>query len=400
MTDYSVDLSVELCMIICSSTSDDTFIADEVYRLLTSGADVNFQDANRNFNTALHLAVMRQSVDLIKLLLTFHPRHNIRNMHGERAKDLALNLNQVDIAKLLDVYRKGSRDKQTASRDFAEHAFDLGVDVRAEFNAKYPTQYTSSRVQFLLSVSKIDPHFKRTSFDSHEVKETYAKLDENIQLRPLLKVAKEIKSLGIYFLHDPKNTELGSCSVNQLNGTIFIHGPRNGSSFAATLAHKLLHYAMLHIHDNECKPHRRRQAEKMIRYKKIVTIYKRSIETLNPVVQHVFDLPEALWEAELVACVPYFIAFYHDDPAALNNLTLLHKELFDFYFEVVLKDIDDYLVQSNLRKFKERPVEGSSFGRRTPYDPYRTERLEENYGSNYRDNKRNNRDLERICSIL
>lgn len=393
MNEFTVDYSVELCMIICSNTAEESFIADEVYRLLTSGADVDFQDANRNFNTPLHLAVMRQSSDLIKLLLTFHPRLSIRNMHGERAKDLALNLNQVDIAKLLDVYRRSLRGKQTTSRVFDDN---FG-DVKTDFNAKYPSQYTSSRVQFLLSVSKIDPHFKRTSFDSHEVKETYAKLDENILLRPLLKIAKEIKSLGIYFLHEPKYTELSSCSVNQLNGTIFIHGPRNGSGFAATLAHRLLHYAMLHIHDNECKPFRRRQAEKMIRYKKIVTIYKRNIETLNPVVQHVFDLPEAIWDAELVACVPYFIAFYHDDPATLNNTTLLHKELFDFYFEVVLKDIDDYLVQSNLRKFKERPVEGSAFGRRTPYE---LERLDENYGSNHRHNKRNNRDLERICAIL
>jgi Ankyrin repeats (many copies) len=390
MTNTVVDYSVELCMIICSSTSDDTFVTEECFRLLTSGADVNFQDANRNFNTPLHLAVMRTNVDLIKLLLTFHPRLNIRNMHGERAKDLALNLNQVDTAKLLDVYRRSSRGRQTTSRVLLE-------DVNPEFNAKYPTKYTSSRVQFLLSISKLDPHFKRTSFDSHEVRQTYAKLDENISLRPLLKIAKEIKSLGIYFLHDPKSSKQHSCSDIQLNGTIFIHGPRNGSGFAALLAHKLLHYAMLHIHDNECKPFRRRQGEKMIRYKKIVTIYKRNIESLNPVVQHVFDLPEALWDAELVACVPYFIAFHHDDPATLNTLTLLHKELFDFYFEVVLKDIDDYLVQSNLRKFKERPVEGSVFGRRTPYE---IERLDENYGTNHRHNKRNNRDLERICSIL
>lgn len=401
-----MNASVELCMLICSSKPYDSK-KDEIHMLLTTGADINFQDANRSFNTPLHLAIERRNIPLIKLLLHFNPSTKIRNMNGERPRDLALNLNFFDIAKLLDdCSREPSNDRQSASIDdqnFVDiESFDSGVseDVQPDFNARNVTHYTSSRVQYLLSVTKIDPHFKRTSFDMDSVKEIYAKLDENIFLRPLLKIAKEIRRLEIYFLFDHLNNELAGCSINELNGSLFIYGSRNGSGFAALLAHKLLHYALNHINDNDCKPYRRKQSEKMFRFKKIVTVYKRKIECLNPVVQHVFELPEAAWDAELIACVPYFLAFYHNEPSTLNDIIEAHKELFDFYHQVVLQDFDDYLVQSNLKKFRGRPVEGSSFGITRPYDPYKIERLEEKYGSNYRGNKRNNRDLEKICAIL
>lgn len=403
MPDSDMNSSVELCMLISSSTRYTSYV-EEILKLLTSGADINFQDANRSFNTPLHLAVEKRNIEIINLLLSFNPSCKIRNMSGERPRELALNLSFFDVVKIFDEHRDTSNERQSTSADqnvnekeFFDSEF---VDVQSEFSSQYPTHYTSSRVQHLVSISKIDPHFKRTSFDMEAVEEIFAKLDKNIHLRPLLKVTREFRSFEIYFLHDQSNKELNGCSVSELTGTVFIYGPQNGSEFGATLAHKLFHYAMNHINDNDCKPYRRKQSEKMFRFRKIVTVYKRKIETLNPVVQHVFDLPDSLWDAELIACVPYFIAFYYNEPASLNEITEAHKELFDFYYEVVLKDIDDYLVRTNLKKFKERPVEGSSFGRTTPYDPYKTERLEEKYGSNYRDNKRNNRDLEKICAIL
>ena len=404
MSDSNMNLSVELCQVVCASTRH-ILNTDEIHSLLTGGADINFQDANRNFNTPLHMAIGKRNIDLIRLLLGYNPSYRVRNMNGERPRDLALNLNHFDIVKLLDENREISK-QQSLSRDqnvIDKESFDSGVSVelKSELSGRHSGFYTSSRVQYLLSVTKIDPHYKISGFDMESAREIYAKLDENILLRPLLKICKEIKSLEIYFLYDESSIKLNNtCTNHELNGNVFIYGPRYGTVYAGLLAHKLLHYAMSHINDNDCKPYRRKQSEKMFRYRKIVTIYKRQIEALNPVVQCVFDLPDALWDAELVACVPYFLAFYFEQPNELNEITEAHKELFDFYFEVILTDIDDYLVQSNLKKFKERPVEGSSFGITRPYDPYKIERLEEKYGSNYRDNKRNNRDLERVCSIM
>lgn len=400
-----MNLSVELCMIICSSTRK-TSNKTEALRLLTTGADINFQDANRNFNTPLHLAVERRNFDLIRLLLSFNPSFRIRNINGERPRDLALNMSFFDVVKILDEHREIMKKTVSTSSEGMKidnrESYDSGVSIEVQslLTTKYSNSYTSDRVKHMVSISKIDPHFKRTNFEMEGVKEIYTRLDGNVKLRPLLKISREIKTLEIYFLHDQLNNEFSGCSITELTGTLFINGPQNGSAFEATLAHKLLHYAMNHVNDNDSKPYRRKQSEKMFRFKKIVTIYKRKIETLNPVVQRVFDLPDSLWDAELIACVPHFLAFYFNEPATLNDITEAHKELFDFYDEVVLKDIDDYLVRSNLKKFKERPVEGSSFGRTTTFDPYKNERLDEKYGSNYRHNKRNNRDLERVCAIL
>lgn len=389
--------SVELCMIICSSTSH-SFNKDEILRLLSSSADINFQDANRSFNTPLHLAIEKRNTELIKILLLFNPNKKTKNMNGERARDFALNLNYFDIVKMLDAHRETSKENESA--DDNTSSLDSKPQAQSDSFSESSASYTSSRVQFLLSVTKIDPHYKRTSFDMNAVKKMYAKLDENILLRPLLKIAKELQSFEIYFLFDQSTNKsiVNHHSTNDVNGTMFVCGPQNGSEFSATLAQKLTFYAMSHINDNDCKPYRKKQNEKMIRFRKIITIYKRRIETLNPKMQRVFDLPEAAWDAELIACVPYFLALYYNQLDALSEITELHKELFDFYFEIVLKDIDDVLVRNNLIKFKSRPVEGSSFGKH--HDPYKNERLAEKYGSNYRHNKRNNRDLERVCSIL
>jgi RNase H-fold protein (predicted Holliday junction resolvase) len=396
-----MNFSVELCMIICASSSD-AFDKDEVLRLLSSGADINFQDANRNFNTPLHLAIERKNIELIKVLLLFNPSRRIRNMNGERAREFALNLNYFDIVKVLDEHRETSKEAESLSinRKLYEKEAAMGsksfYEVQSDLHSESSASYTSSRVQFLLSITKIDPHYKRTSFDSRAVKQVYVKLDENIWLRPLLKVAKDIKTLDIYFLYDQFSAE--PKPSNDLTGTIFLCGLQTISDFSAILARKLFYYTMNHVNDNDCKPYRRKQNEEMIRYRKIVTVYKRRIESLNPKIQQVFQLPEALWDSELIAWVPYFIALFIEHPEKLAEITEIHQELFDFFFQVVLKDIDEFLVRNNRIKFKSRPVEGSSFGKH--YDPYKTERLAENYGSNYRHNKRNNRDLERICSIL
>jgi hypothetical protein len=396
-----MNLSVELCMIICSSTSD-TFDIDEVIRLLSSGADINFQDANRNFNTPLHLAIERKNVELVKLLLLSNPSKKIRNMNGERVREFALNLNYFDIVNILDEHRETSKEAKSLSNDRKSYGKESTMgsksfyEVQSDLHSESSASYTSSRVQFLLSITKIDPHYKRTSFDSRSVKQVFVKLDENVWLRPLLKVAKEIKSLNIYFLYDQFSTE--PKPTNDLTGTIFVCGCQTISEFSAILARKLFYCAMNHVNDNDCKPYRRKQNEKMIRYRKIVNIYKRKIESLNPKIQQVFELPETFWDSELISCVPYFIALFNNEPEQLAEITESHQDLFDFFFEVILKDIDEFLVRNNRIKFKSRPVEGSSFGKH--YDPYKTERLAENYGSNYRHNKRNNRDLERICSIL
>lgn len=397
-----MNLSVELCVLVSSSSNASQ--TDEIQRLLKSGADINFQDANRNFNTPLHLAIERRNVDLIRLLLTFNPSCRISNMNGEKPRDLAQNLNYFDVVKLLDGHRDTSKGKAHSGDQAVidKETYNSGgsVELRSEFSVKNSSVYTSSRVQFLLSITKIDPHFKKTGFNMEKVREIYSKLDENILLGPLLKVCKEIKSLEIYFFYEESNNEQNICNTSELTGNLFIYGLRYGSTYAGLLAHKLLHYAMKHINDNDCKPYRRKQSEKMIRYRKIVTIYKRQFETFDPVVQQVFIMPESHWDAELIACVPYLLAYHFTHPDELTAVSEAHKELFDFYFEVVLGDIDDYLVRSNSKKFKDRPVEGSSFGITRPSDPYRVEKLEEKYGSNYRDNERNRRDLERICSIL
>lgn len=400
MSDLDMDLSVELCMFVASSTPE-SFEKREIVRLLATGADINFQDANRNFNTPLHLAIERRNLELIRLLLHFEPSFKIKNMHGERPRDFAVKLTHMDVVTVLDEYRSKKRPSSHHAAD--KESFDSGVsfEIGPEIIIKSTAAYTSSRVQYLLSITKIDPHFKRTSFDMELVRGIYAKMDENILLRPLLKIAKEIRRLEIYFLYDQSNNELSSCSISELSGNIFVYGPYNSSALTANLAHKLTHYALNHVNDNECKPYRRKQSEKMFRFKKIVTVYKRKPEDLDPTVQHVFRMFETLWDAELIACVPYFLAFHSDDPEKLREVNDSHRELFDFFYEVVLKDIDDHLVHSNYRKFKGRPVEGSSFGKATShYDPYKNETLAEKYGSNVRHNKRNNRALERICAIL
>lgn len=427
--------SVELCMTVASSGRE--FERDEIVRLLTTAdADINFQDANRNFNTPLHLAIENRNVELIKLLLCHNPSLKTRNINGERPKDLAMNLSLFEVVKILNEHRKppnSSTSKEIKSRP--HYGYDAPGSSGTTNNEKektFPSNgegetssetrksnkiYSSSRVQFLLSISKIDPHFKRTNFNMELLRSIYSQIDENDSLRPLIKVTKEMPWLEIYYIYnqskEAQNEQL-NCSLvsndEMKNETIFISGLQSGTEFAAHLIHQLMHRVLNHINDNDSKPYRRKQAEKMIRFRKITTIYKNRQSELHHVVRNIFKLPNLeLWDAELIACVPFLLASYQlsndehlnqqERSRELEEIIQSHKDLFDFYYDVVLKDIDDFLVRSNLKKFKERPVEGSSFGTRRGSDPYKIERMEENYGNDLRHNKRHHKALERVCAI-
>lgn len=420
--------SVELCMTIASCSSKH-FDRVEIVRLLTTAdADINFQDANRNFSTPLHLAIASRNVELCKLLLSFTPNLRLRNMAGERPKDLAINLNLFEVVKLLDEHSSStSSTRQIKSRS---HYYDED-DSAARGNKRdenEPQQrrsdkiYASSRVQFLLAISKIDPHFKRTNFNVDLLRSTYSQVDENDSLRPLIKVAKEMPWLRIYYIYNQSrahNEQQLNCTTpfhsndakKNEEETIFISGPQSANELAAQLMRQLMHRVLDLVNDNEGKPYRRKQAEKMIRYKKIITIYKNRTgqeDELHPAVRQVFEQSNSdEWDARLIACVPFLLASYQLLPteeqremsSEVEEIIQSHRDLFDFYSDVVLKDIDDFLVRSNVRRFRERPVEGSSFGRRRGSDPYKLERMEENYGNELRHNKRHHKALERVCVV-
>lgn len=406
MTEFNINTSIELCVLV-SSSSEDFFDKDQIARLLTTDADINFQDANRNFNTPLHLAIEKRNIELIKLLLSFLPSLRIRNINGKRPKDIALSLSYFEVVEILDEHRKKTKDLQQShhlppnhhhhgERDHEESQPEIQSDFISSRSDKI---YASSRVHSLLAVSKIDPHFKKTHFNLEWLRDIYSQLDENDSIRPLMKVVKEMPWLSIFFIFHQSQSDSFDCSADSLGEKIFIHGIQNGSAFAAHFSHKLLHHVLSYVNDNESKPYRRKQTEKMIRFKKIITIYKNRIEDLHPVVRNIFTLPDSKWDAELIACVPFLLSFYTNDQAQLHEITLSHKDLFDFYHDVVLKDIDDFLVRSNLKKFRERPIEGSSFGRRRGSDPYKIEKMEEKYGNSRRFNTRHNAGLEKVCSI-
>lgn len=420
--------SVELCMTVASS-NDEHFDRDEIIRLLTTAnADINFQDANRSFNTPLHLAIETGNVELCQLLLDFGSNLRRRNMSGERPKDLAIKLSLFEVVKILNEHHHSgdsssrniksgphndsnaapSKDRGPSSteneRPFPRSAAD-------ENEASDPWQsdkiYASSRVQFLLGISKIDPHYKRTSFNVDLLRNVYSQVDENDSLRPLIKVAKEMPWLRIYYIYNQykgAENERQNCNYESMTSeTIFIS---KRAQFAAQLIRQLMHRVLNLVNDNDCKPYRRKQTEKMIRYRKIITIYKNRREELHPVVRKVFELDSECWDAQLIACVPFLFATHQlqqpsieERQRELQEIVELHRDLFDFYNDVVLKDIDDFLVRSNLKKFKERPVEGSSFGRRRGSDPYKLEKMEENYGNELRHNKRHHKALERVCTV-
>jgi hypothetical protein len=415
MSEFNINSSIELCVMI-SSSSEDFFDRNHIARLLTTDADINFQDANRNFNTPLHLAIIRRNIELIELLLSFQPSLKLRNINGFRPKDLAMNLNFFEVVEMLDEYRKKSRNLSPLQLPIPSYSYnnhhhfqhendheynhhDSHPEIQSDLISKRSDKsYASTRVHFLLSVSKIDPHFKKTHFNLETLRDIYSQLDENDSLRPLMKVVKEMPWIKIFFIFHQTQSDSFKCTTDSLNEKILISGFKNGSAFAAEFSHKLLHHVLNLVNDNESKPYRRKQTEKMIRFRKIVTIYKNRIEELHPIVRNIFNLPDSQWDAELIACVPFLLSFYTNEQAQLYEITLSHKDLFDFYHDVVLKDIDDFLVRSNLRKFRERPIEGSSFGRRGS-DPYKIEKMEEKYGNSRRYNKRHNAGLERVCSI-
>lgn len=91
-----------LCSIIEELKSGD-FKISTVAGLIECGAEVNYQNECFNGNTPLHLGVIKNDADLVKLLLKNNADKTLFNNDGKTAGDLAIESNNHDVIKLLDI---------------------------------------------------------------------------------------------------------------------------------------------------------------------------------------------------------------------------------------------------------------------------------------------------------
>jgi hypothetical protein len=92
-------LSNKLCFLI--EYWDDESNIKQVEALIEKGADVNFQNEVWDFSTPLHLAVAKNSLNVIKLLLNRGADRNLRNSDDKTAADIAHEIKKQEILVLL-----------------------------------------------------------------------------------------------------------------------------------------------------------------------------------------------------------------------------------------------------------------------------------------------------------
>jgi hypothetical protein len=131
-------------------------------------------------------------------------------------------------------------------------------------------------------------------------------------------------------------------------GFIFIaaKGHENSDTFSniiGVIGHEFTHYAAELIYQNGARPYRSTDKENMKRFKRIYRNLKTYCATKETdwIINVVFEYPEHLWSCEMIVRVSHLIAVYRNDDQKLNEIRNSYcKELFDFFNEVTMKDLE------------------------------------------------------------
>lgn len=185
-------------------------------------------------------------------------------------------------------------------------------------------------------------------------------LNEIEQIRPILEifVARPIKIIfdfnrsAIQHLN-PESGERSPASSFHQKGYIYIGAKylsdaRLECDVLATLAHKLLHYGLQIIYENDSKPYFQNDIEKKLEFDEI-SQFCETQKNAEKIIENVFEFDKSEQHAELIARIPHFLAFYHHNDEKRKTFHEKFKKLFAFYDHRVVHDLKSPLSDLRLK---------------------------------------------------
>lgn len=214
-------------------------------------------------------------------------------------------------------------------------------------NKKYFKKTLKNHIMELLSKSKLG--FGTESNFSDKLIDYFEKLDAISEISPILEIAASHEDTDIVFDFKLKHVKdlnpilsEGTKGVTYHTGHILISAGRSDPEVLATIAHELTHWSMQLVYNDKCRPFfgpdddcRKPQIEKIAR--EYNSYAKKS---KSDVISAVYtNYPPEKYVNELIVRVPHLLALHVNEPKIIEQLKVEFKELFDFFNDIVLKDI-------------------------------------------------------------
>jgi TPR repeat protein len=331
-------------------------------------------------NTALHLAIMSDSVDFARSLILYGAQFSIRNKQDKTAQGLlidkkggyfekeekrkellalmlTLDLEDVKLSDFgfsFDLIRKITRLKDhfpAINRPFMKGVASIMAKHIQGSSIKHQLDKKTHRESFLAmeKISDLNPLLEITAFavqGLHRMAPDMARLygEKNKKLKIILAPYKgDVSSVtsggtdnafGVYY-HDNAIYLGGNRDKDTERSKVFVRG---------TLIHEITHFVAKEVFDNGCKPYFKDHKIAIARFTKITnTLHeavKKNKKNIHERIYSVFQSykPDS-WHAELIVRIPQLKVMGLEDEIAKP----VYRELLEYYRDYFLKACDRHI---------------------------------------------------------
>lgn len=237
-------------------------------------------------------------------------------------------------------------------------------DIR-DFHEKHMTASTPKHLIFLLAQSKIyyfENDNQRRKY-GNIILDTFESLNEIPWAKTILKIVSTLPQLPIFFNFDRETVDHMDPTARNSAGIFYRKSKKEAKiligafglqscdqdqrkSVEGTLIHELTHLALNMVYTNKCKPYANGDVDKEEKFKKVVeTTRKKVLDKVmagDEKIREVFNYPEHLWEAELIARVLQIMAVCKDDSETFSFVFDEYHELLTFFQDETMKDLELY----------------------------------------------------------
>lgn len=262
-------------------------------------------------------------------------------------------------------------DENDVSKEISKLDFHERKEIR-KFNLKYLKTNPENFVNILCT--KCDLLGSSGTISFSEIRQMILKLSKKPELEFVLrnaatsdlKIVFDYKSKSVISADPTAYDSMMGLTYSEEN-IIYVGKNLNKIEQYGTFIHEMTHYVLQVTYDNNCLPYCKNDIAKEREWSSIFEAtrlqYENSNENTDPIIRAVFEayngedesIPEdeikliERKKAELAVRVNHMATRFLQEPEKLEELRLVHKELFDFYFNSVLPD----LKIENLHRFFE-----------------------------------------------
>ncbi|XP_070494998.1 uncharacterized protein [Chironomus tepperi] len=330
----------------------------------------NFYKVTEN----LHQAIKDRNATKVEEILS--QKSNLRHFYSlanESALKVALDHKTLDIYKVLVRNNISFGPHESSDDMYEEYSHEERRQLR-EIQFRHKKSMPEQHIGVLMDNSYLSYSTSDDRDKFEVIKRAYMTLNDNPVIRVILMVVAASKKFSVIFdfnnsslIHTDPTVESYSQSVYYISGRIYIAAkqllePTTEREILGSIAHEFCHFAIYLVYKNDANPYFEDDQDGRDKFTEISKIcYENRKE--EDIVDQVYEFfPEDVQHAELAVRIPFFYAFYQQQPERLNELKKIFNRLFDYFELTVVPKMKEALPEIENRAEMEMEVKELKIG--------------------------------------